>query len=91
MEAQQPPLRDESGRVMKFRYYRITALVAVAQYEAEDMCEEHAGQILERTALDAVELLNDSDDYLLELEEEELMMVPATRNNIRRLIMKGDE
>lgn len=82
---------------MKYRYYRVTALVAVAQYGAEDMCEEHASQILgglahtERTALHAVELLNDSDDYLLELEEEELMMVPATLDNIKKLTTKGDK
>lgn len=76
---------------MKYRYYRVTALVAVAQYEAEDMCDDHAGLVLERTALDAVELLNDSDDYLLELEEEELMMVPATLDNIIRLTNKGDK
>lgn len=79
MEAQQPPLRDESGRVMKYRYYRITAVVAVAQYEMEDVCDEHAGLVSERTALDAVELLNDSDDCLLELEEVELHMVPRPR------------
>ena len=76
---------------MKYRYYRVTALVAVAQYEAEDMCDDHAGLVLERTALDAVELLNDSDDYLLELDEEELMMVPATLDNIIRLTNKGDK
>jgi hypothetical protein len=76
---------------MNYRYYRVTAIVAVAQYEAEDMCDEHAGLVLERTALDAVELLNDSDDYLLELEEQELMMIPATLDNITRLTTKGDK
>jgi hypothetical protein len=67
---------------MKYRYYRVTAVVAVAQYEADDLCDEHA-TLLDtatplggRTALDAVELLNDSDDLLLELSEEELTLAP---------------
>lgn len=69
---------------MKMRYFKVTAIVAVTQYEAEDLCDEHA-MILDghalgtRTALDAVELINDSDDYLLELTEEELFLTPAER------------
>lgn len=61
-----------------YRYFIVTAVVAVRQYDMEDVCDEHAHlvDIGERTALDAVELLNDSDDYLLELEEVELHLVP---------------
>lgn len=67
---------------MKMRYFKVTAIVAVTQYEAEDLCAEHAmirdhQAIHERTALDAVEFVNDSDDYLLELTEEELFLAPA--------------
>lgn len=62
---------------MKYRYYVVTAIVAVAQYELDDVCDEHAIIAFEgRTALDAVELLNDGDDYLLELDEVELHLVP---------------
>lgn len=59
---------------MKFRYFKVTALVAVANYD-DEMCDEHAGMGF-RTALDAVELINDSDDYLLDITEEELHLVP---------------
>lgn len=66
---------------MKYRYYVVTAIVAVAQYDLEDVCDEHSHlvDIGGRTALDAVELLNDGDDYLLELEETELHLVPRPR------------
>ncbi len=66
---------------MKYRYYQVTALVAVAQYDLEDVCDEHAQLIPPggRTALDAVELLSDSEDYLLELDEVELHLVPRPR------------
>lgn len=73
---------------MKYRYYRVTALVAVAQYEADDLCDDHAHladtalPIGGRTALDAVELLNDSDDLLLELSEEELTLAPVARTTV---------
>lgn len=65
----------------KYRYYQVTALVAVAQYDLEDVCDEHAHMLPPggRTALDAVELLSDSEDYLLELEEVELHLVPRPR------------
>jgi hypothetical protein len=63
---------------MKMRYFKVTAIVAVTQYEAEDLCDEHAS-LGTRTALDAVELINDSDAYLLELTEEELFLTPAER------------
>ena len=47
----------------------------------DDVCDEHSHlvDIGGRTALDAVELLNDGDDYLLELEETELHLVPRPR------------
>jgi len=66
---------------MKYRYYQVTALVAVAQYDLGDVCDEHSHLIPPggRTALDAVELLSDSEDFLLELEEVELHLVPRPR------------
>lgn len=65
---------------MKYRYYVVTAIVAVAQYDLEDVCDEHTHLVHGgRSALDAVELLNDGDDYLLELEETELHLVPRPR------------
>jgi hypothetical protein len=70
---------------MKYRYYVVTAIVAVAQYDMEDVCDEHSHlvDIGSRTALDAVELLNDGDDYLLELEETELHLVPRPRVTVK--------
>jgi hypothetical protein len=58
---------------MKYRYYRVTALVAVAQYEAEDLCDDHANYALptERTVSDVMEFISDSEDYLLDFEETE--------------------
>lgn len=74
---------------MKYRYYKVTVVVAVAQYGAEDLCDEHA-HLLEsatplgnRTALDAVDLLNDGEDYLLELSEEELHLVEKPRITVK--------
>jgi hypothetical protein len=64
---------------MKYRYYRVTALVAVAQYEAEDLCDDHANYALptERTVSDVMEFISDSEDYLLDFEETELHLVPT--------------
>lgn len=58
---------------MKYRFFRVTAVVAVANYN-DETCDEHA-HLGVRTALDAVEMLNDSDDLLLEISEQELRLV----------------
>lgn len=57
---------------MKYRFFRVTAVVAVANYD-DDACDEHAHLGI-RTALDAVEMVNDSDDLLLEITEQELRL-----------------
>ncbi len=62
---------------MKYRFFRVTAVVAVANYN-DETCDEHA-HLGVRTALDAVEMLNDSDDLLLEISEQELHLAPMPR------------
>lgn len=60
---------------MTYRYFKVTAIVAVEQYGADELCGEHS-HLGHRCGLDAVDLLADGDDYLLDISEEELHLVP---------------
>jgi hypothetical protein len=57
---------------MTYRFYKVTALVAVEQYEDVDLCDTHKGAT--RTGIDAVQMISDGDDYLLALTEKELIL-----------------
>lgn len=58
---------------MSVRYFKVTALVAVEQYD-EDYCERHQDAVIGRSGIDAIEF-NDGV-LLLDLKETELMLAP---------------
>jgi len=57
--------------MMTYRFYKVTAIVAVEQYAEVDLCADHKGAV--RTGIDAVEMLCE-DDTLVSLTEEELFL-----------------
>jgi hypothetical protein len=57
--------------MMTYRFYKVTAIVAVEQYQDVDLCADHKGTA--RTGIDAVEMLCD-DDTLISLVEQELFL-----------------
>ena len=57
--------------MMTYRFYKVTAIVAVEQWRDVDLCEEH--MTATRTGIDAVEMLCD-DDTLISLTEQELFL-----------------
>ncbi len=59
---------------MTYRFYKVTAIVAVEQYEDVDLCDTHKGAV--RTGIDAVSMLSDDEDYLLSITEKELVLTP---------------
>lgn len=65
---------------MTYRFYKITAIVAVEQYQAEDLCDQH--RYVLRTGIDAVQMLDD-DDVLIDLTEEELVLTPKVADALQ--------
>lgn len=57
--------------MMTYRFYKVTAIVAVEQWRDVDLCEEH--MTATRTGIDAVEMCCE-DDTLISLTEEELFL-----------------
>jgi len=66
---------------MNYRFYQVTAIVAVANYE-DEVCEEHA-ELGSRTASDALSLINTDEDFLIVVHEEELHLQPKPRMMVR--------
>ncbi len=58
---------------MSYRFYKVTAIVAVEQYNAADLCDAHREVV--RSGLDAVQMLDD-DDLLIDVYEEEMTLTP---------------
>ncbi len=65
---------------MTYRFYKVTAIVAVEQYEAQDLCDEH--RLVIRTGIDGVQMLDD-DDVLIDITEEELVLTPKVADALQ--------